>query len=146
MDVDRSELRRGLAAARPYLLAHHVPGRRDRCYRVGRFDVCARCAGVYPGIVLGVLAFGFAPRPLASPVLVAVLPLPALLDWTITTLGHWSGTNIVRTATGAALGYGYGLGLGHLLLAGDLRVLAVGVAYAALAGGLLAVARRGGRT
>ena len=146
MDIDRRELRRGLAKARPYLLSHHLPKRRHRCYHLRplghRIDVCARCSGVYPGIVLGVLAFFLSPDPFASLVVIAVLPLPALLDWTLTSLGNYRGYNPVRTGTGAALGYGYGLGLGQLFLAGDLRVLVVGVAYATLAGALLVLARR----
>jgi uncharacterized membrane protein len=146
MDLDWRELRRGLARARPYLLAHHRPERRDRCYRLGpfgrRIDLCARCSGVYPGIVLGLLGYVLAPSPFADPLLVGLLPLPALLDWTTTTMGNWNGRNSVRTATGVSLGYGYGLGLGYLFLAGDLAVLAVGVVYAALAGGLLALNRR----
>ncbi|GAB3676335.1 hypothetical protein GCM10028856_34330 [Halopiger thermotolerans] len=70
--------------------------------------------------------------------LVAVLPLPALCDWALTTFRPARGYNPVRTATGALLGCGYGLGLALLLLEGRPVVLAIGVGYAALAGALLA--------
>ncbi|WP_135663899.1 DUF2085 domain-containing protein [Halorhabdus rudnickae] len=146
MDLDVRALRRGLAEARPYLLSHHLPERRHRCYRLRpfgrRIDVCARCSGVYPGIVLGVLAFFLAPGPFASLLAVALLPFPALLDWSHTALGNYRGYNPVRTTTGALLGYGYGVGLGQLFLAGNLRVLAVGIVYVVLAGTLLVVQRR----
>jgi len=148
--VDWAEVRAGLAETRRYLLAHHEPGDEERTYAVAvlgrRERLCARCTGVYPGILAGLLV-GLAAvgrlggadalRPLASTLLVAVLPLPALVDWTATRIGGRSGTNPLRTATGLLLGYAYGLGLVQLLLAGELRVLAVGAGYGLLAAALL---------
>ncbi|MFB6138661.1 MAG: DUF2085 domain-containing protein [Halobacteriaceae archaeon] len=160
MPTDRTDrdLRAGLAegwrATRPYLLSHHVPADHDRCYALAvgdrRVRLCARCAGIYPGIVAGIVAFALgAPHTLAALgapaapdavalALVAVLPAPALLDWTATAFTDRAGLNPVRTATGALLGAGYGLGLGRLFVAGDVRVLAVGLAYGLLAVALLA--------
>lgn len=146
MGVDWSEVRRGLAETRPYLLSHHLPGRRDRCYRVSvrgrRVDVCARCSGIYPGIAFGLLAFLFAPPSVGRLWLIGLAPLPALVDWLRTALGDRSGSNVVRTATGALLGYAYGLGLGRLFGGGDLRVLGIGLGYVALTVFLLAAERR----
>lgn len=133
--------REALAEARPYLLSHHVPGEYNRCYTLatpGReVHVCARCAGVYPGIAAGLAAYvGWMPLP-QHVLLVAVLPLPALVDWRLT-VGDRRGANPVRTATGALLGYAYGLGLPWLLFGGNVAVLAIGIAYAAATAGLLA--------
>lgn len=145
MGLDWGELRKGLAETRPYLLSHHLPGQRHRCYRLRpfgrRIDVCARCSGIYPGIVLGVLGSLFGPGSVADLVFVVVLPLPALIDWMVTSLGDYRGSNPIRTATGALLGYAYGLGLATLFLDGDPRVLVIGLGYAATAAVLLGVER-----
>ena len=146
MAIDRSELRRGLAETSEYLLSHHVPAEYYRCYAPTifgrRVHVCARCSGIYPGIALGVAAALLGPPLPTGLLLVAVLPLPALVEWALTAMTDRRGYNAVRTITGAMLGYGYGLGLARLLSQGDRRVIAVGVAYALAAGTLLAVQRR----
>ncbi|AGN01459.1 hypothetical protein L593_07570 [Salinarchaeum sp. Harcht-Bsk1] len=139
--VDWAELRAGLAETRMYLLSHHEPSDYDRTYAVtvlGRRErLCARCTGIYPGIAAGLLARGLGVGPLTEVWLLLVLPLPALLDWTVTRVGDRSGSNSVRTATGALLGYAYGVGLVALFLDGDLRVSAIGAGYGLLAGALL---------
>ncbi|QLG26739.1 DUF2085 domain-containing protein [Halorarum halophilum] len=134
------EVRRGLRAAAPFLLSHHLPGERDRCHTVdvagNELHLCARCTGIYPGIAaaLIVVSNGIA-VPLAA---VAALPAPALLEWLSTGRGDRPGRNDVRTLTGLALGLGYGFGLVRLLTDQNrFGVVAVGVAYATLAGVLL---------
>jgi len=131
--VDRAGMRDALAETRRYLLSHHEPAEHDRCHApvvVGRrLRVCARCSGIYPGIAGGVAAAVAGPAWLSSLLVVTVLPAPALVDWTATTATTRRGSNWLRTATGLLLGYAYGVGLGRLLVAGDRRVLAVGVAY-----------------
>lgn len=144
MKIDFAELRDGLAETRRFVLSHHRPSEYDRCYspRVAgrRVRVCARCLGVYPGIATGILTalFLLDDTPVALVALVALLPLPALCDWALTTFRPARGYNVVRTITGALLGCGYGLGLVLLLIDGRLCVLATGVGYAVLAGVLLA--------
>lgn len=141
--VDWVELRGGLRETRRYLLAHHEPSEWYRCYAPTvfgrRLHVCARCAGIYPGIAAGLLAYTVGPAWLVDIALVALLPLPALVDWALTSFTERRGYNPVRTVTGGLLGYGYGLGLILFFLGGDMRVPVVGVAYAVLAGALLAV-------
>lgn len=148
--VDWAEFRAGLAETRRYLLSHHEPADHHRCYApivLGRsVHLCARCSGVYPGIAVGLLAALAGPPAGSSPALVAVLPLPALVDWAATAFTRRGGANPVRTATGAALGYAYSVGLVLLFLGGDIRVLAVGAAYALAAVGLIALARPGHST
>ena len=145
--VDAEEFREGAAETRRYLLSHHEPDEFGRCYapsvRGRRVHLCARCCGVYPGIVAGLLAVALGPPAPTGIGLVALLPLAALAEWSVTAFTAREGTNPGRTATGALLGYGYGLGL-RLLVGGDLRVLAVGAVYGLAALGLLARHRRDG--
>jgi uncharacterized membrane protein len=141
--VDRSGLRAALAETRHYLLAHHEPHRYHRCYAVRvrgqTVRLRARCSGVYPGVAAGLALFLtglFASVHLA---VVALFPLPALVDWLVTHVRSTDGWNPVRTTTGFLLGTGYGLGPGLLVLDGELLVLGVGIGYALLAGVALAL-------
>ena len=147
MGIDGAELRAGLAKTAPFLLSHHLPAERHRCYAPVIFGkrrhICARCLGIYPGIAIGVLAHVLFAPVAYDFLLVLVLPLPALVDWTVTTFTARAGSNSVRTTTGLALGFAYGQGLSLLFLAGDIRILAVGATYALAAGVLLVVDRRG---
>lgn len=144
--VDRAGIRAALSETRRHLLSHHTPEEYYRCYAPvvfgHRIRLCARCSGIYPGIALGLLLAGFGPPALATLVVVAALPMPALLDWVATTFTDRRGRNPIRTATGGLLGYAYGAGLVGLLVDGDVRILAVGAGYAAVAGALLVAARR----
>ncbi|WP_137285292.1 DUF2085 domain-containing protein [Halorussus salinisoli] len=137
------EFRQGLGETRRYALSHHEPGDWDRCFAVSvpwrnrerPVQVCARCAGIYPGIAFGVLAcvLGLLPRE-SIPVLVGVLPVFALADWSRTAYTHRTGHNLSRATTGLSLGIGYGCGLVGLTQQ-SLRpvVVAVGVVYAGIA-------------
>lgn len=137
----------GLAETRPYLLSHHEPADYDRCYAVPvhgrRIRLCARCSGIYPGIVVGVVfAYLAAPSPSTALVVAAILPVFALVDWARAAFTGASGSNAARTATGALLGLGYGVGVVAFLTSFDLRLLGVAVAYAGVATGLLILERR----
>lgn len=72
-----------------------------------------------------------------SPLLVAVLPIPALTDWVLTSFTERRGYNVFRTLTGATLGFGYGIALVLLFVEHDLVTFLVGMVYAVIAGGLL---------
>ncbi len=138
----RSEFRKGLSRTLPHLLAHHGAAQFDRCYTV-EFDgrtirICARCLGIYPGILLGILAFMFGPPTSRSIVLVYVLPAPALIDWARTTNQPAAGSNSVRTGAGLMLGYGYALGVCWLGWAFEPVVIGAAVVYGTWAAVLLA--------
>jgi uncharacterized membrane protein len=137
MAIDTSELRKGISETWPFLLSHNLPSNFDRCYSFRLFGrdvhLCARCSGIYPGIFAGVLAFPVVPAAFTSVIVVALLPIPALVDWSVTAFTPRRGHNPVRTTTGLLLGYAYGLGLTHLFAGHDLRVLAIGVVYAVIA-------------
>ncbi|WP_343749261.1 DUF2085 domain-containing protein [Halarchaeum salinum] len=143
MKIDISEFRRGVRRTRYYALSHHERDELYRCYTVTRFGrprhLCARCTGVYPGIILGILAFMSASTTAPWLLLIGVLPAPALIDWTITSLVDCRGYNVARTITGSLLGSGYGLGVAHLVHSLDVRVLAIGVGYAVCAAIFLAI-------
>lgn len=147
MSIDWGELRRGIRETRTYLLSHHLPGEWHRCYTARPFGrrirLCARCCGIYPGIALGVAAYVLGLSPAADFLLVWLCPAPALLDWALTAFTNRTGSNPIRTVTGASLGYGYGLGVGYVVGGHAGPTLAVGIAYALLAGALLYAAESG---
>ena len=99
----------GQIIALPWL-SHHGPGELDRCFTIphggGCYLVCARCCGLYFGLGLGFALFML---DIASPVWLAILPLPSMLDWTLYKLNLWRGTNSVRAMTGIPLGVAYSL-------------------------------------
>lgn len=140
--VDRTELKRGLSETRRYLLSHHEPGEWYRCYRVRLFGrtvrLCARCTGIYPGILVGLLASVVGVLPAPSLTVLAILPAPALGDWVLTTFTDRNGYNVVRTLSGALLGFAYGAGIGLILMGVVVPLLVIGVCYGLLA--LLALA------
>lgn len=137
MPVDRTELKRGLSETRRYLLSHHEPAEWYRCYRIRVFGrtvrLCARCSGIYPGILVGLLASMGGLLPIPSLTVLAVLPAPALVDWILTTFTDRRGYNAVRTASGALLGYAYGSGLGLILRGVLLPLLLIGICYGIVA-------------
>lgn len=141
MKIDGGELRRGLAETRRFVLSHHLPAEFYRCYSPvvfgRRLHVCARCAGVYPGIVAGLLAYGTLFQGEDALLAVAFLPLPALVDWALTTYRDARGYNPVRTVTGALLGCGYGLGIGLVLFDFTAAVLPIGASYAIISAVLI---------
>ncbi|MFB6233063.1 MAG: DUF2085 domain-containing protein [Haloarculaceae archaeon] len=146
-DATISEFARAIAETRQYLLSHHEPHEYHRCYTI-RTDsrtvrLCARCSGIYPGLGIGLLAYGHGAGAGIPLVLVALLPLCALADWTVTAFTGLNGYNSVRTLTGSLLGVAWGLGLARLVLSGDLVVVPVGLAYGSLAALLLWIRERG---
>jgi len=102
--------------------------------------LCARCSGVYPGIVAGVALFTTGTAPALWPWLV-FLPAPALTDWAATAAGERRGHNAVRTGTGTLLGFAYGLALPGFLTDPRLWLLGVAAGYGGLAAAGLWVTR-----
>jgi uncharacterized membrane protein len=141
MGFSWGEFQKGLVETQKYLLSHHKQSNWDHCYILPIFSwdirICARCSGIYPGIIVGLATYNFVSVGFSSLILLSVLPLPALLDWSLTSFTKRGGNNIIRTITGALLGYGYAVGLVELVIKYDLRVLLLGVIYAIAAGVLL---------
>lgn len=143
MKINKNELKKGLIDTRYYIFSHHEYSQLYRCYSLSIFNkethVCARCLGVYPGILFGIIAYLFYTSELTNIALVFVLPLPALIDWSITSFTDFHGHNIIRTGTGIFLGTGYGLGILIFVSTLDARILAIGVIYSMVASILLFV-------
>lgn len=138
---DRIEVQKGLAETRQYILSHHDRSEWYRCYDPvifgRRIHICARCLGIYPGIIAGILAYPIFPTVFHHVIFVGLLPLPALVDWTLTAFTKHRGYNIARTITGALLGYGYGLGIVLLFSEFEMSMLILGGIYVIIAGTLL---------
>jgi hypothetical protein len=117
------------------LLAHHRPAEYDRCYRIGGLHLCARCAGLYPALllVLGLQLTGGVDSLRAEWAVLFLLPVPAIFSWARRRLTGAAGSNPVSTLTGALLGVA--LGRGIYLYLRDHR----SVAFWALAAGLVVV-------
>ncbi len=136
----RGEFWGALRATGPFLLSHHLPADYHRCYTVSKrrgIRLCARCTGIYPGIAIGFGLFAFSLVPGPRLAWIALLPLPALVEWTAITATDRRGSNPLRTLTGGMLGVGYGGGLYHLLATGSLVVVLLGFVYGTVALGLL---------
>ncbi|HLT28845.1 MAG TPA: DUF2085 domain-containing protein [Myxococcaceae bacterium] len=90
-----------------YWLSHHPPEELDRTWRLGGLHVCARCLGVYPVLLLGLViqfALGAPLQLRLDGMMGVVLTMPALFDWAY---GRWrphAGSNLWRTSTGVLLG------------------------------------------
>ena len=138
--LDKTEIKKGFLDTRKYILSHHEPHEYYRCYKIrilGKpVQLCARCTGIYPGIVLGVLAGYWTIFGDSALSVVALFPLFALIDWFATTFSERRGKNSIRTFTGSLLGCAYGLGL-TLLIRGEIIVVAIGVCYAVVGGVLI---------
>jgi hypothetical protein len=120
----------------PLWLSHHWPDDYGRCVVVGGRHVCRRCLVLYP-IALVVVVASLAGLRLPGPaevVAMALLPLPALLDFAVEHLGRSEPSARRLVVVTVPLGVGLGIALGRYLEApGDLWFWGVVVAYLAVA-------------
>jgi hypothetical protein len=116
-------------------LSHHWPEQYDRCTPVGGRNVCRRCLVLYP-LVLAVLVAALAGATWPSswdPVLLVVLPLPAVVELCGEQLGWWTYQPRRQVAVTVPLAVGLGKGFARYLeQPGDGLFWAVVVTYAAL--------------
>ena len=94
-----------------FWLSHHYDDELNRCYRIGSLHVCARCLGTYPMLFAAFAAQLALHAPLSHPwdlPAALLLTIPALADWAHGRFRPQSGTNLVRTLTGIALGLALG--------------------------------------
>jgi hypothetical protein len=110
---------RGAPGRSPMWLSHHHPSEHDRCVVVGGVPVCRRCLLLYPlaFLTLSLAAAGARwPRSL-DPVLLVVLPLPAVAEFVLEHLRRipyrpaWQA--VVTVPLAAALGVGFDRYLHH---------------------------------
>jgi len=88
-------------------------GKVERCLELfgAPMPICARCVGIYAGMLLGILAFWAVPllreRVMRGVAIVAALPLA--LDGLTQLTGLRESTNELRIATGVIAGLAFGL-------------------------------------
>jgi len=112
-----------------FLLSHHRPEKLHRTIHIGiqgkDLYLCARCTGVWAGIISTLLAFflGLGLPPWLYLLLLTVLPAPATVDWVTQSCKLRESRNAIRMGTGYLLGIGWGLfflllakGMLHLFL------------------------------
>lgn len=116
-------------------LSHHWPDEYDRCVRVGHRHVCRRCLWFWPAcLTTMLLALGGLRWPTAlDPWLVALLPVPVVVEWWGEHLGliRYSAARQVPLTLLAAPAVGVGLAR-YLDRPGDVLFWAVVAAYAVL--------------
>ncbi len=92
-----------------FLLSHHPPAAAgDRCFRVGPLRLCARCSGLFPALLAGLLVQRLLPLTASRwdlPVELALI-LPALWDHARSVANPKAGSNPIRAFTGQLLGLG----------------------------------------
>lgn len=99
----------------PLWLSHHYPEAYDRCVVVGRRHVCRRCLVLYP-LAFAVMALSLAGTHWPSgwdPWLLALLPLPAVVEFVLEHLGrlrYRAGRQVAVTVV-LAVGLGRGFAL-----------------------------------
>ena len=88
-------------------ICHQIPERSFHIHE-DKLAVCARCFGVYGGLLLGFLFYplfrslnDIRPRPR---VWLILSTFPASIDWGLTFFGIWENTHLTRFLTGAILG------------------------------------------
>jgi len=88
-----------------FSISHHHPHQYNRCYKVGKLHICARCLGLYPILILLViLQFHIAVPKEYQNFVLFILPLPAIIDWSLGFIWGIKGYNWIRTFTGFLLG------------------------------------------
>jgi uncharacterized membrane protein len=99
------------ASLRPFWLSHHRTEERHRTYRLGQVQVCARCLGTYPTLLLAIAAQLWAGASLSwrfDGAWALGLLMPATFDWVWGRFVPRAGSNALRTATGVLLGLALG--------------------------------------
>jgi uncharacterized membrane protein len=102
------------------LFCHHDPAR-SFSYKGRQFPLCARCTGLYPAVLVGVLLGAMASSAwdldyFKALGLVIVFCIPAVLDGGTQYLGMRKSTNPLRFATGVLAGMGLGSGVGWIIV------------------------------
>ena len=90
-----------------HAVCHQIP---ERSFHVGEhaLAVCARCTGIYAGVVLGALLYPLVTslrnREAPARVWLFAAALPTAADFALGVSGVWENTHLSRSLTGALLG------------------------------------------
>lgn len=99
----------------PLWLSHHHPDQYGRCVVVAGRRVCRRCIVLYP-LAFAVLAVSLLSWPTAlDPWVMALLPLPAVVEWWLEHLGRVAYAPGRQVATTVLLAVALGRGLARYL-------------------------------
>ncbi|WMW24002.1 DUF2085 domain-containing protein [Methanolobus sediminis] len=134
----KSEILSGLNETSKYLLSHHEVSEYYKCLELEhdgkKHYLCARCFGIYTGLIIGFLYYNYISDSHLSYALISILPMPAIIDWSISAFEINRSKNLFRIISGFLLGIAYLNGI--LLLFRnfpDYTILAIGIFYVSLA-------------
>ena len=93
----------------PFRLMCH--GQLDRAFEIAEtaMPICARCTGIYGGILLGAITLSFAPIVRRRRLLFLVgmaIALPMVIDGLMQLFGFWATGEVARSVTGLLFGIG----------------------------------------
>ena len=99
------------------LISHHPPCQYDRTFCLFKIRVCTRCTGVLSGIIFSVILIHFIQIKFKL-VLIStfLLPIPAILNFTLTELKKLRNNGFKRFSTGALLGIVLGYAINQLII------------------------------
>jgi len=98
-----------------FLLSHHKPEKLRRTIRMSlrghNIYLCARCTGIYAGIVSVFVALflGFTPSSYLYLPLLSILPMISAVDWVTQSCKLRESRNTIRVFSGYLLGIAWGL-------------------------------------
>ncbi|WP_394697794.1 DUF2085 domain-containing protein [uncultured Methanomethylovorans sp.] len=134
-----SETKIALKETSKYILSHHQPNEYYKCYSLSvlnqKIYICSRCFGIYVGILTGIIIFNPVIQNLRYYyLLIAVLPIFTLIDWSISAFKIYRSHNIVRTGSGVLLGISYSSGLIILFKSfPNYYIIGIGLVYTLIA-------------
>ena len=126
------------------LIAHHEPAQYHKTLRFRIFNtyirLCARCTGIYLGIIATILLSVSAiniPH-VFQLLIIFAFPVPAMIDWGLDKYNLWKGSNTTRFVSGFMLGICYiFLWARFIQNPLDPMVWSIAVVYSAIAAGII---------
>ncbi|WP_094227049.1 DUF2085 domain-containing protein [Methanolobus psychrotolerans] len=133
----KHEILSGLNETSKYLLSHHEYQEYYKCLELKfsgkKHYICSRCLGIYTAIISNFLYYSSISEKHLPYATIALLPMAALVDWSVTAFGIHRSNNLFRIISGLLLGIAYFNGL-ILLFQNqtDHVILAIGAFYASI--------------
>lgn len=98
------------------VLSHHPPCQYNRTLRIFNVRVCVRCTGIASGVLFALLICHYFPVPFIAGIITGfILPLPAILNFTLNELGITRNNTFKRMVTGIMMGLSLGIAFLSLL-------------------------------
>lgn len=97
------------------VLSHHPPCQYNRTLRIFNIRVCARCTGIASGLLFALVLYNYFPVPFVAGIIAGfLLPLPAILNFTLNELGITRNNTFKRLVTGTLMGLSIGTAILYL--------------------------------